>query len=171
MLASSSTFERPRVSPRSSHGFPKRQSPSPLSNNHTVGTFISPSMDSLIQDSSQPKPSRPRRKGLSWNPWRHAGRNSAISSTGLIPSPGEIEKAEGNRTKPLKTPWHHGWRTALFGTCMPPIPLRFNYPLTRTRFQRPSSVNTGLRRPPLHRRELGIHRLSLCVLHHRPLLQ
>lgn len=121
MLASSSTLEKPRVSPRTTHGFPKRQSPSPLSNSHTIGTFISPSMDSLIQDSSQPKPSKPRRKGLSWNPWWHAGRNGANSSTGLIPPPGEIEKAEGNRAKPLKTPWHHGWRTALFGTCTPPI--------------------------------------------------
>jgi len=118
MSASSSTLERSRASPRSSHGFPKRHS-SPLSNSHTAGSFISPSMDSLIHDSSQPRPSRPRQKGITWNLRWNTNRNSANSSIGLIPPPGEIEKTAGNKAKSLKTPWHHGWRTALFGTCMP----------------------------------------------------
>ena len=94
-------------------GFQKRQSSSPLSNSHTAGTFISPSMDSLIPYSS-------RRKGLTWNLRWHASCNSADPSTSLIPTPEEIEKGAGKRAKPPKTSWHHGWRTALFGTCMPP---------------------------------------------------
>lgn len=118
MSASSSTFERPKASPRSSHGFPKRQS-SPLTNSHTAGSFISPSMDSLIPGSSQPRPPRPRQKGLTWNLRWNGNRNSANSSIGLIPPPGEIEKAASKKAKSPKTPWHHGWRTALFGTCMP----------------------------------------------------
>lgn len=112
MSASSSTFERPMISPRSIHGFPKRLSSSPLSNAHTAESFVSPSMDNLIHDSSQPRPLRPRRKGLTWNLRWPANRKGASSSTGLIPPPAE--------TKSLKTPWHHGWRVALFGTCMDP---------------------------------------------------
>ena len=118
MLASSSTLERLRSSPRpGSEVLGRRMQPSsPLSSNHAVGTFVSPSADSLIQD-PQPRQSRSRRKGLSWNlPWNN--RNNNASSIGLISPALEIEKAESGQATPSKTPWHHGWRTALFGSCI-----------------------------------------------------
>jgi hypothetical protein len=119
MLASSSTLERLRSSPRpGSEVLGRRTQPSsPLSSSHPAGTFVSPSADSLIQD-PQPRQSRPRRKGLSWNlPW-NTNRNGNASSVGLISPALEIEKAESGQATPLKTPWHHGWRAALFGSCM-----------------------------------------------------
>lgn len=117
MVTSSSTLEGLRATP-SPRPASKRLSSSPLSHSHTAGSFISPSTDSLLPDSSQPKSSaKSRRKGMSWNlPWR-GQRNSTVSTTGLILPATEIEKAEGNQAKTMRTPWHHGWRTALFGTC------------------------------------------------------
>lgn len=120
MHASSSTFDLPRASPRSGSGFPKRLSTSPLSNGHTAGTFVSPSMDNLVQDSPRPKHSRPRRKTLSWNLRLYTNRNSTGSSIGLIPPLAELEKANSSQVKALKTPWYHGWKIALFGTCTHP---------------------------------------------------
>jgi len=121
MLASSSTLERLRSSPRSSSGseaLKRHTQSSPLSNSHTAGAFTSPSTDTLIQD-SQHRASRPRRKGLSWNlPWQ-TNRGSSTSAVGLILPAPEIVKAEGGQATPLKTPWHHGWRSAFFGSCAP----------------------------------------------------
>jgi len=116
MLASSSTLERVRSSPRHGSGAPNRHAQSsPLSHSHTARAFVSPSTDTLLQD-SQPRLTKPRRKGLSWNiPWR-THRSSTLSSAGLIPPTEEVEKAEGNQATPLKTPWHHSWKTAFFGT-------------------------------------------------------
>ena len=120
MLASSSTLERLRSSPRSGSGpeaLKRHAQSSPLSNSHNAGAFISPSTDTLIQD-SQHRATRHRRKGLSWNlPWQ-TNRSSNTSAVGLILPAPEIEKAEGDQATSLKTPWHHGWRTAFFGSCM-----------------------------------------------------
>ena len=124
MLASSSTLERLRSSPRSEA--PKRhtQPSSPLSNSHTVGAFISPSMDSLLHDSHS-RSARPRRKGLSWNlPWT-TNKNSSSSPPGLIHPVPEAEKAEGGQAAPLRMPWHHGWRVAFFGSCWFRVVTRF----------------------------------------------
>ena len=118
MLASSSTLEGVRSSPRHGSRAPNRHAQSsPLSHSHATRAFVSPSTDTLLQD-PQPRLTRPRRKGLSWNiPWR-THRSSTLSSAGLIPPTKEVEKAEGSQATSLGTPWHHGWKTAFFGICV-----------------------------------------------------
>ena len=117
MLASPSTLERARSSPRHGSRAPMRHAQSsPLSHSHSVGAFISPSTDTLLQD-PQPRLTRPRRKGLSWNISWCSHRSSTLSSAGLIPPAEEVEKAEGNQPTSSKTPLHHGWKTAFFETC------------------------------------------------------
>jgi len=79
MLASSSILERVRFSPRHESGAPNRHTQSsPLSHSHTAGVFTSTSADTLLQD-PQPRSTRTRREGPSWNiPWRthRRGRES-----------------------------------------------------------------------------------------------
>ena len=70
MLASPSTLERARSSRHGSRAPMRHAQSSPLSHGHSVGAVISPLTDTLLQD-HQPRLTRPRRKGLSWNiSWR-----------------------------------------------------------------------------------------------------